>query len=160
QKSEALETSASRPALLGKGFNRQAFAGAWLCMIAPQGVLMMPLIVGGFARRMHLTNTSAGLLATAALTGCCLMALVQALLFRILPQRRITAVCIGALFIAYVLLLADVSYSLALPIMLLLGLGVGGLLVLSMTAAEHSGEQTRVVSLGFIGQGSLAAGLA
>src|SRR5262249_41181446 len=83
-----------------------------------------------------------------------------ALLFRILPQRRITAVCIGALFIAYVLLLADVSYSLALPIIWLLGLGVGGLLVLSMTAAEHSGEQTRVVSLGFIGQGSLAAGLA
>lgn len=140
--------------------SRKAISAAWLSTIAPQGVWMMPLIVGSFASRIPMSNSAAGLLATTALVGACIMALVQALFFRVLPPRLTTWLCLGALGIAYGGFALAPGYGLALALMGLMGIGLGGLLVVAMTTAVETGRQTEVIALGGIGQGALSALLA
>lgn len=144
----------------GALLSRRSISAAWLSMIAPQGVWMMPLIVGNFASRLPMSNSAAGLLASTALLGACLMALMQAVLFRILKPRQTTLLCLGALGISYAGLALLPGYAVGLVLMGLMGLGMGGLLVVAMTTAVQTGRQTQVIALGGIGQGALSALLA
>ena len=152
---DALPPTSAQP-----GATKKIIASALLATIAPQGVWMMPLIVGSFAGRIEMSNSGAGLLASVALLGACLMALAQALLYRLARQRMVTGACLVALIVAYGGLMLTPSYGLGLLLMGILGLGMGGLLVIAMTAAAQTGKQTQVIALGFVGQGALAAALA
>lgn len=140
--------------------NRQAVAGAVCNIVGPLGVWLMPLIIGLLSHRYALTNTQAGYLASSALFGACAMAFVQALFYKILRQRRVATLSLILLAAAYLLLLVQPSFAVANAIMLMLGLGMGGLLVVGMTAAARSGLIARVAGAGLIGQASFSAALA
>lgn len=140
--------------------NRQAVLGVVFNTIGPLGVWLMPLIIGLLSHRFTLTNTEAGYLASSALFGACSMAFVQALFYKILRQRRVAVLSLGLLVAAYLLLLLQPSFAAALAIMLILGLGMGGLLVVGMTAGAKSGLVTQVAGAGLIGQASVSAVIA
>lgn len=149
----AAERKASR-------INHQAVVGTVFNIVGPLGVWLMPLIIGLLSDRFALTNTQAGYLASSALFGACSMAFVQAIFYRILRQRRVATLSLGLLVVAYLLLLVQPSFLAAIAIMLILGVGMGGLLVVGMTAAANSGIITRVSGTALIGQASFSAAIA
>lgn len=139
---------------------RAMIVGIVLNAIGPLGVWSMPLILAAFGHSLALNNTGAGMLASAALTGACIMALLQAMLFRVLPQRALAMACFGALLLAYSGLAMPLTFASALCLMFLLGLGMGGLLVLSLNAAEASEQISRVSAAGLVSQAGISAAIA
>lgn len=151
---------ASGPGRQGHLLSRKVFSAAWLSTIAPQGVWMMPLIVGSFATRIEMSNSGAGLLASTALLGACLMALLQALFFRVIRPRKTAWLCLVALSASYIGFALAPGYAAGVFLMAVMGIGIGGLLVVAMTTAVETGRQTEVIALGGIGQGAVSALLA
>lgn len=149
--SEARVARLSDPALL---------TPLWLGVVGPQGVLMMPLIVGNLAERLHLSAASAGLEASAALTGACIAGAVLTVILRTVSWRRLGVVLTVSLCAGYGVLMAHPLHAVSLMAMFAVGLGMGGLLALAMTAAADSSLQTRATGLLFGVQGAVGAVLA
>jgi predicted MFS family arabinose efflux permease len=124
------------------------WAAIWLGAIGPQGIYMMPLIIGGLASRFHLGPAQSGFAASAALSGACVAAVFQAIVIRTLSWRVMAIAIAIVASAAYLSLAAHPSFELSLAALFFAGLGMGVLLILGLTAVGDSPARAR--GIGFI----------
>lgn len=159
--SPAPSSSGHAPPTAAEPFLSLAVLGpVWLCVVAAQATLMMPLLVGHLATRLGLTPAQTGLLASAAMVGASLAAGSQILLIRRLRWRSMAVVLLAVQALGYASLAADPGYTLALLAMAGLGMGFGGLLGLSQAAMAETAHQTRALGLTLALMGIVGSGMA
>jgi predicted MFS family arabinose efflux permease len=124
------------------------WAAIWLGAIGPQGIYMMPLIIGGLATRFHLGPSQSGFAASIALSGACTAAVFQAIVIRTVSWRTMAMVIAVVASAAYLYLASHPSYELSLAALFCVGLGMGVLLILGLTLVGDSPVRAR--GIGFI----------
>lgn len=132
----------------------------WLCVVAAQGTLMLPLIVGDLAHHLALSTSQAGLFATVAMLGATVAAGFQVVLIRELSWRKMAGATIVVLIAAFAILGTRPVYAISLACVSMLGFGMGGGLSLANAAMARTGQQTRAVGLALGLMGIVGSALA
>ena len=135
-------------------------SAAWLGVVAPQGVLVMPLIVSDLSGRLGLSISESGIFASAALGGACCAGILQAATVTT-ASWRFNAILFAILLVAsYAALALGTSYWFSVLFMFTAGAGIGALLALAFTAIEQTGHQVRATGLMFGAQAAVGSLLA